>query len=193
MKKTTPFIIITMLSLALLVGCSTTDPQRPPSQSELKFFDVTTNYVPRVTVDPATQQPVTNIEPSYVFKPNALSQQTSETVGSVVGLGIPGWSALATALVSGIFGVWGTRRSRQANASAETLAQIIETGQQVLLTAPNGAELAAQWKAWMIKHQAETGTIADVSKLVANYVDTDEARKVAEQIAALLKGTTAQK
>ena len=194
-------LFIISLAAALFTGCAS-GPQKPPSPTEAKFFDITTNYVPTLSAttnavvapDPVTQLPVTNysvltitnLTPEYIFVPNTNAAGTAQTVGAITNLAAPGFGALATSIIGGLFGIWGTLRSRKANQTASALAQIIETGEQVLLTSPNGPELAAQWKAWMVKHQAETHTISEASKLVANIVDTEAARQAAEQIAAII-------
>lgn len=185
-------MLVTLLAF-MLVGCTSTEPQRPPSTTEQKFFDIQTNRVPVVTaVNRAEGTNVvvtytTNIVEQYVMKPNAVAQETAATAGTVGNLITPGAGGLVGTLVGGIFGIWGALRSRRSNQMSAALAQIIETGQQVLLTAPNGAELASQWKTWMVKHQAETGTIADISKLVANIVDTEDARSAASRITEIIR------
>lgn len=185
------FAALLLCSFALiLAGCATSGPQNPPTATEQKFFTIETNYVPVVetrTSEAGTPVTVTNFVPEYVFLPNTNAAGIAATTGGITGLGAPGYGALATAVVSGIFGLWGMLRSRRSNQTAATLAQIIETGEQVLLTTPNGAALAQQWKAWMIKHQAETDTIGQASQLVANIVDTEDARQAAAQILALLE------
>lgn len=200
----TLFLAAFPLTLLLLVGCSSL--QKPPSDTEQKFFTVQTNYTPVVaavtnlvvSVDPATSQlitnrvvsSVTNLNPQYVFLPNTNAQDTSATAGALASLISPGGGAIVGSVIAGIFGIWGVLRSRRSNQTAAALAQIIETGEQVLLSLPNGAAISAQYKAWMIKHQAETNTLAEASKLVANIVDTDDARQAAQKIAELVAKTS---
>lgn len=199
-------ILFTLGLITLLVpGCASNAAQRPPSALEQKFFAVTTNYVtevhtltntvtvtnvvagvPQVSTNYLVTT-VTNVTPSYNFAANTNATQTANAAGATTNLFAPGLGALITSIVTGLFGLWGTWRSRRSNQTAETLAQIIETGQQVLLTAPNGPALAAAWKAWMVKHQAETGVIANASQLVANVVDTEQAKAAAEQIVRLMQ------
>ena len=67
------------------------------------------------------------------------------------------------------------------------LAQIIETGREVLQATPQGRLLDDRWKAWMIQHQAEQGVIEDVLKLLARVVDNDSAKTAAEDLLALME------
>lgn len=196
------FLLLALLTL--IAGCATAGPQKAPTAFEQKMFVIETNFVEEVRWQTNTitvtnliagvPTPVptmvitvtTNLTPVYNFTPGQNATATAATAGATTNLFAPGLGGLVTSLLGGLFGLWGTLRSRRANRTAESLAQIIETGQQVLLTAPNGAQLAASWKAWMVKHQAETGVIADASKLVANVVDTESAREAAARIAQFL-------
>lgn len=200
---------VALLCLGLTTGCASTGPQRPPSAFEQKFFTILTNYVTEVAfetnaitvtnvvqgipvVTPALQVVITtNVTPTYEFTPNTTAAATATTSGTATNIFAPGFGGLVTTIIGGVFGLWGTLRSRKANKTSEALAQIIETGQEVLLTVPNGADLAAKWKAWMIKHQAQTGVISEASKLVANVVDTDDARDAAAKITAILNASKA--
>lgn len=183
-----------------LVGCGTTA-QRPPSPTEQKYFEIQTNYVPVVvlvtnTPAPVTNgalvtlsapmvQAVTNQQEQYTFVPNnnaKLVATTGGAVGNVWGVG----GAVGGGLL-GLFTLWGLFRSRKsAVASAEELAQIIETGRQILRAMPEGAKYEAAWKDWMVKHQSETQTIAQVSQLVALAVDNDKAKGAAQTIVNLI-------
>lgn len=194
-------LLIVLLALPIFIaGC--VGPQSAPTAWEQKFFDVETNYAPKIVVvtntvvkpDPVTQIPVTNYTvvlatnniPEYVFSRNTNADETANLVGNILNIAAPGIGSIFVAAIGGLFGLYGTLRSRKSNQTAAALAQIIETGDQVLLSLPNGPALAEQWKAWMVKHQAETGTIAQAANLVANIVDTEDARKAAAQITALI-------
>lgn len=186
----------------LATGCGT-PAQRAPSATELKYYDVKTNFIEVVAVvsnAPAAGetsnaqrstlnvQPVTNRVEEYTFTPNAHAQLTANTgaaVGNIWGVGAP-----VGAGILGLFSLWGLWRSRKsAVASAAELAQIIETGRQVLRAMPNGEKYEAEWKAWMVKHQAETETIAAVSQLVANSVDNEKAKGAAQSIVNLIESS----
>jgi len=190
-----------MLGL-LATGCGTTA-QRAPSATELKYYDVRTNVIEVVavvtnapetgeTLNPqpstVTVQTITNRVEQYTLMPNANAQLTASTgaaVGNIWGVGAP-----VGAGILGLFSLWGLWRSRKsAVASAAELAQIIETGRQVLRAMPNGEKYEAEWKAWMVKHQAETETIAAVSQLVANSVDNEKAKGAAQSIVNLIEAS----
>lgn len=178
------------LSVCLLSGCASSDsePQRPPSAVEQRFFDVTTNVADQVVTTTNEQgEPVitTNRVETYVLTPNTRAgaiQGIGATAGSFFGVG----GAVGTAL-GALFGLWGLYRSRQSTNTSQELAQIIETGRQILRSLPDGAKYEAAWKDWMVKHQAETGSIAAISALVAEVVDNDSARGAAEQIIKLIE------
>lgn len=201
-RKSPKLKTLTLLAAAgaavLLIGCAAT--QRPPAEIEQRFFDVKTNVsqtvevVPEViavtntadgTVVPLTNYlTVTNITESYVLTPNEKAQAVT-AIGATVG-NYWGFGGAAAAIIGGIFGLWGIWRSRQATATNAELAQTIETGRAILRALPNGDKYEAAWKDWMVKHQAETETIATISTLVATAVDSDSARGAADQIVKLI-------
>jgi hypothetical protein len=139
-------LVLATLGLGL-VGCGTPG-QRPPSATEQKYFDVVTNVVPVVITgtNPETleTETVTNYAEQYTLTPNQNASATVATgaaVGSIWGAGTTVGAALL-----GLFTTWGVWRSRkQPVATAEELAQIIETGRQVLLSLPDGAKYEAAW------------------------------------------------
>jgi hypothetical protein len=193
--------LLGLIGLMLVTGCGTPG-QRPPSPTEQKYFEVVTNLVPLVlyvtnttettetTAGTVAVTPVTNYVEQYDFTPNQNAQATVATgaaVGSIWGAGTTVGAALL-----GLFTTWGVWRSRkQPVATAEELAQIIETGRQVLLSLPDGAKYEAAWKDWMVKHQAHTGVISQVSQLVATAVDKDKAKGAAQAIVNLIAAAQA--
>ena len=195
---TIPLVLLVGLLAFSFTGCST--PQKPPTPTEQKYFEIRTNTVEVVAlvtnVLPATAttvaavrvEPVTNRVEQYEFVPNANAQLVAST-GAAVGTTIsPVAGGVVGAAIMGLFSLWGLFRSRKAAvASAEELAQIVETGRQILLSLPDGAKYEAAWKAWMVKHQAETQTIAQVSQLVALAVDNDKAKGAAQTIVNLIQ------
>lgn len=190
------FLLLGLLALGA-TGCSTTGGQRPPTNGEVKYYDITTNVVEVVALrtnrteatetTPAsvTVTPVTNRQEQYTFVPNAAAQLTAATgtaVGNIWGVG----GAVGGGIL-GLFTLWGLWRSRKNSvATAAELAQIIETGRQLLLTMPDGAKYEAAWKAWMVKHQAQTQTISQVAQLVALSVDNDKAKGAAQSLVNLI-------
>lgn len=186
-----------------LVGCST--PQRPPSLTEQKYFDVKTNVVEVVTVvtntveatetTPAvvTVTPVTNRVEQYDFTPNQNASAVATTGAAVGSIWNPVAGGVVGAVIAGLFSLWGLFRSKKREAdqqiTAMELAQIIETGRQVLLSLPDGAKYEAAYKDWMVKHQAKTDVIAQVAQIVAAGVDNEKARGAAQTIVNLIRAT----
>lgn len=216
-------------SVLALPGCGTT-----PSAFEQRFYDIATNYTPRVVVVTNTTPiyltnhvmavewrtnvindtqisvvpvtvtqsvltvsyltntvTVTNLIPQYVLTPNA----SAGAVGQVAGVAASPWGAggLATGAVGAIFALWAGYRNRQLGGkndalsqSAGTLAQIIETGREVLKTTPQGQQADAAFKQWMIQHQNITGTLGQISGIVADEVSNEEAKRAANDIKALV-------
>ena len=53
-------------------------------------------------------------------------------------------------------------------------------------TTPQGEQAANALSAWMVSHQAATGTIAQISTIVKSAVDNEQAQEAAGQILALI-------
>jgi hypothetical protein len=184
-----------LVSLLFILGCKS----GPPTAIERSLFNVQTNYTPSiilvtntVTVTNEAKIPVqvpvtnfvTNLVAQYIYTPNTNAATVAETggaIGSLFGVG-----GIASTALAGLFGLWAQMRSSKANKTSAVLAQIIETGGEILKTTPQGAQLADRWKTWMISHQAEQGVISQVTGLVANVVDNQDARDVAAKLTTLM-------
>lgn len=206
----TTLIAVLALSAATLIGCASTTPTKLEQKLfdiQTNIVEVVktntvfkTNYVvqtvqniiplPTGSVTNYTvitnavavpiQLPATNYIESYAFKPNetaATIQTTGGMIGSFFGAG-----GLVTTLLGGIFSAWAAWRSRKNGQTAVALSQIIETGSEVLKSLPQGAAYDAAWKSWMQAHQAETGTIQNVLKILQNVTDNSTAQKAAKEI-----------
>lgn len=201
------WLVLGLLAFGLM-GCAS--PQRPPSVAEQKYFEIRTNVVEVVTtvtnIVPATEttvaairvEPVTNKVEEYEFTPNANAGTLATTSAAVTSIWNPVAGGVVGAAIAGLFSLWGLFRSKnKATAeradvnqiTAEELAQIIETGRQILLKLPEGAKYEAAYKAWMIKHQAQTGIIAQVAELVSASVDNEKAKGAAQTIVNLIQQT----
>jgi len=145
---------------------------------------VITNLVPVISTT-SNLVPVTNLAELYGYKPNTNAAAVVDTVRSIGGYF--GFGDLAAILTGGAVSLWGLLRSRKFKMTAEALSQIIETGSEILKSTPQGQPLDAQWKAWMVKHQAETGTIQSVLKILNSSTDNQEAKSVAEQLIKILQ------
>lgn len=218
-----------------LAGCTTTP---TPTKWETKFFDIQTNYIPKIVVI-TNVVPATNVVEQVVYKTNQVDQYHLEIVpvtntlvetvlrtnvvsltnqveiyhytpgtnaamvGGIAGTAAApfGWGGVVGTGMAGLFAAWAAYRNRQnaaraaglgvdyaqSQATAAALAQIIETGRQVLQTTPQGQAIDAQWKQWMIQHQVETGTIQNVLGLLNNVVDEASAKVVASQLSSMIQ------
>ena len=132
---------------------------------------------------------VTNQVEAYTFVPGTNAVAVTETAREIGGLWGP-WGELIGLILGGVFGIWGLLRSSRANKTAAVLAQVIETGKQLLRLTPQGNELDATWTAWMKEHQRETGTMLAVIQLLNNVVDEPSAKQVAAELRKLIEERT---
>ncbi|RPJ19252.1 MAG: hypothetical protein EHM35_20890 [Planctomycetaceae bacterium] len=204
-KLSTAFLL-----LLALTGCSSA-----PTRLERKFFDITTNTFPQVTlvtnivsISPTNSLPmsptgklstlkpqlgsqtnvvtVTNLIEAYTYTPNTNSAVLVATAARAANLFGP-WGELVGVLLGGLIGGYGLLRSSRASKTAAALAQIIETGRQVLQSTPQGQVLDAKWKIWMMQHQAEQGVMLDVIRLLHNAVDSQSAKQVAQSLITMME------
>lgn len=152
-----------------------------------------TNTVP-VIFTVTNLLPMTTTVTQYVMSPNALAQGVAGAAGAASNLGAPGIGGLVSAGLLGALSIWLSYRNRQfagqndiLTQSAGVLAQIIETGREVLSTTPQGQQAANAFTQWMVSHQAATGTIATISNIVKSATDNEQAQKAADQILALIQ------
>lgn len=136
----------------------------------------------------------TNLVPVVTAAPGDVSKAVAGTAGGIANTFLPGTGALVTESLLGLLTIIFGYRARQFSGqnsvlsqSAGVLAQIIETGREIMAKTPQGQNAANQFTAWMVKHQAETQTIAQISKLVSDTVDNEQAKKAADQILALIQ------
>jgi hypothetical protein len=192
-----PLIFLFLFLVLFLSGCSSA-----PSRLEQKLFHIRTNQLPTVTlatnIVPAYPDPTpsagsnppitwhtnitvtTNTLDSYTYTPSAPATQVVS-----VASGLGPWGHLASVIIGGLLGAYGLLRSTRSAKTAAVLAQVIETGRQVLQSTPQGQALDQQWKAWMIQHQAEQGVIPDVIKLLSKAVDEPSAKLTAQDLLSL--------
>ena len=202
--------LLFVFAIAFLTGCA----GGPPTKLEQKLFSVQTNVVATpatqtnvVTVTNLVRQVVTetnqvhqlvletnlvpqvvtftNLVPAFVtvtnyqYAPNATVQTGTSILGAV-----PGYGGLAAAVLGGIFGLWGTLRSSNANKTSATLAQCIEVARNLIAT-QQGQQVADKFKSWLMEHQQDMGVINSVAALVDNAVDPAAAKTVAAQLLKL--------
>jgi hypothetical protein len=197
----TPLLIVVIFA-ALIIGCATA----PPTRWEQKLFTIQTNVVYVTNVIPVIDYVTndanfvvvrtnwvqrTDVVETYDMKPGPNADAIVET-GRVVGNIAGGWGGIVGTVLAGVFGLWASLRSRKSNQTAAVLTQIIETGRAILQTTPQGQQLDEKWKTWMISHQAETGVITEVMKLVNSVVDEPTAKATAAKLLELMQPTPAQ-
>ena len=210
------FLLVGVGFAAALVGCGTV-----PTKLEQKFYDIETNTLPRVVVvtnvvpvyvtntlpqaTSAAGVPTnaievvswrtnvvvqTNFVEAYTYTPNTNAARLVSTASSAASLFGP-WGELVGLVLGGVIGGYGMLRSSRASKTAGVLAQVIETGRQVLQATPQGQVLDEQWKLWMMQHQAEQGVMTDVLKLLQSVVDEPSAKLAAEGLVDLVNERTA--
>lgn len=138
----------------------------------------------------------TNLAPSYTMVPGKNAQTVAE-VGGAVG-NLFGVGGLASTIILGLFSAWAGIRNRQyagqndaLTQTAGVLAQNIQTLRQVIQTTPQGAQLGALIKQYLITHQAQAGVVEQVSGIVKNVVDNESAKAAADEMLKLLQLTKA--
>lgn len=129
---------------------------------------LTTNVV---TVQHEVTVITTNQVDGYDFKVKPSIAADTQVVGAVANTAAPGYGTLIAGALAGILGLWGSIRSKQASTAQDVstnLAQVVETGRNIIQSLPNGAAIGAKYDAWMQDHQQAEG----VAQAVAKVVDT---------------------
>lgn len=123
---------------------------------------------------------VTNTPETYNFAPGA-NQQNIKDIGGTIG-NLFGVGGIATTVIGALFSLWGFVRSKKTYATAADLTQIIETVRSFVRQLPNGSAYDSALVNFMVQHQAEAGTVNQISQIVANEVNTSDAQVAAEHI-----------
>lgn len=194
---------VLVLMAAVLVGCSTT-----PTKFDTTVANVETNYVPKLVLQTnvvtllLTNNVVsyqtnvvvaTNLVPIYTLTPNQWATNVSTVAGTVGNTFLPGSGGLITSGLLGLLSIFLGWRNRQMSGqnstlsqAAGSLAQIIETAREVMSSTPQGQKAADAFTQWMLTHQAQAGTIAEITKIVKDSTDNVQAQAAANQILALM-------
>lgn len=173
----------------------------------------TTNYATVVVtnvIDQVTQRPVwvtnfaqvteyatnvvtsTNQVPIYQLAPGKGSEAATAIGGTVAA---PfGWCGVVSLVLGALGTTYLSWRNKAlagsvatANAVSETLAQNIQTLRRVIETTPQGAQLGALVKQYLMQHQTENGVIQQVAEIVADVVDEPSAKLAAQEMQKLLQ------
>lgn len=155
-----------------------------------------TNYVtvptPTTNVVMVTNQVVSG----YTLSPNSTSAAVAGVAGAASNLAAPGIGTLVTGGLLGLLSIFLGFRNRQMNGqndalsqAAGVLAQTIETGRDLMSKTPQGKQAADAFTQWMVSHQAETGTIGQITQIVKDSTDNVQAQAAANQILQLIGQT----
>lgn len=151
-----------------------------------------TNITSTVTFQ-TNQVMATNLVPVYTETIKTNTTATVGAVGSVVDIFAPGTGGLVTSGILAALSIFLGYRNRQfagkndaLSQSAGVLAQIIETGREVMAKTPQGQQAANAFTQWMVTHQADTNTIGQITQIVKSTTDNSEAQRAADQILALI-------
>jgi len=206
---------LAIVALAVTVGCTTTPTalDRAVSTVQTNYVPMLvlhTNVVTEVqtvTVTNSVGIPIpifvtnttsvvvlqTNQIPQYVLTPSPTATGVASVAGSVGNFVVPGTGGLITSgllAALSIFLGWRNRSMAGKNTvlsqSAGVLAQIIETGREIMSKTPQGQSAADAFTRWLVAHQAETDTISAISQIVKDNVNNNEAQAAANQIIALI-------
>jgi hypothetical protein len=119
----------------------------------------------------------TNWVPQFTYVPNAAATNYAGIAGTLSNFGLPGVGSLVSMGVIGALGIWGKLRG---NKVAGALAQGIETARTVIQTTPQGQQLDANFKAWLVAHQSAAGVINAVTGIVNSQINTPTGEAIAQ-------------
>lgn len=138
----------------------------------------------------------TNLIPVYSETANTNIAGAISGAGSVLNTFLPGIGTVVSTGLLGVLSIFLGVRNRQYSGqndalsqSAGVLAQIIETGREVMSQSPQGQAAANAFTQWMVTHQADTNTIATISQIVKAATNNTEAQAAAGQILGLINQT----
>lgn len=153
-------------------------------------------YVTNIVIAPASVTNyliVTNIAAVPYLVPNTNATAIAGSAGAIVNSFVPGLGSLVTEGLLAALTIFLGIRNRQFSGRNSTLSQaagvltqIIETGREVLSKTPQGQQAADAFTAWMVTHQAQTDTIAEISRIVQATTNNTEAQQAANQILQLI-------
>lgn len=155
----------------------------PVQVTNFTTHEITTTNVINVPV----VQVFTNFveQTNFVYAVNDKTKAEVSTVSTLATAVAGPYGALAGAVLSGILGIWGTLRSRQATTLGTVAAnstQVIETARNIIRSMPNGSQIGAQFDNWMMTHQQDAGIANEVASIVDAVVDPSHATHAASDI-----------
>lgn len=138
---------------------------------------IQTNYVPKIVDEEVL---LTNRVEKYQLTPNSNAQATAAAAGTIGNVIVPGSGGLIVGIVGALFAAYGRLRSYKATGTV--LAQNIATIRQVLQSIPDGAKYDQVIVQYLKDHQNEEGVLEQVTDIVTNLVNNQEAKGAATEI-----------
>lgn len=204
-------ILITLTSIVLVVtGCKLFGASpTPPTPTEARLFDITTNITPQVvtqtnvvtsvrvvTVTNSVGIPVmttntfnttnvvtqTNQVADYQYTPKPAAVATVEGIGNAASPFTAGWGTIISSALVGLYGLWAHLRSTKQTATSSALTQEIEAIRSFILTLPQGTKIDAAVTQFMQQHQVEAGVANQVLNLIQGFSSDATVTGVAAQL-----------
>lgn len=189
--------LILTATILVVTGCKMFGANpTPPTPTESKFFDITTNETPKVVqqTNVVTQYNVvtltnsvglvtfttntffstnvvqtTNVVDAYEYTPKPAAVATIGAVGTATSPFTAGWGTLISGALIGLYGLWAKLRSTKMTATSSALAQEVEAIRSFILTLPQGTKVDAAVTQFMQQHQVESGVASEVLNLIKGY------------------------
>lgn len=206
-------------AIVLAAGCKLfgSNPT-PPTPTEARLFDITTNTTPQVvtqtnivtsvkvvTVTNEVGIPVmttnvfnttnvvttTNQVPDYQYTPKPAIESTISAAGTASGPFTAGWGTIAAGALSLLYGAWAHLRSTKSTATSSVLAQEIEAIRTFILTLPQGTKIDSAVTQFMQQHQVEAGVASQVLNLIKGFSSDSTVVGVAAQLQDAINALTA--
>ena len=173
--------LLSVLMLCLLSASAESQTLTFTNQASIPIY--TTITVPSLVVQYSYQNPnaaptTTNVAapiPSSVIGPvntdSTLKSVTPSLGGSIAGL-----------TVAALTGLFGYLKSSKSSTTSSTLSQEVETVLEFVKMLPNGATYNTALQNFMQKHQAETGVLTDVVKIIRDKTSNQVAKAAADNV-----------
>lgn len=220
-NKTVNWMLINLSAVAILfAGCKMFGANpTPPSPTEAKFFDISTNVVPQIvtrtnvvtttnvvnvpnpigggipffTTNFVTATNVveqTNQVEQYTYTPKPAAVATTTELGNAVAPFTAGWGSIISGALVGLYGLWAHLRSTKKGDTALALTQEIEALRDFVLTLPQGTKIDAAVTQFMQQHQMEAGVASEVLKLIKDNTSDPTVVGVAAQLQTAINDLT---
>lgn len=124
-----------------------------------------------------------NVLVSYTYTASTNAAAIGQTAGGIANLVAPGTGGIVSTIAAGLFGLWASLRSRRWKNAAAGLSQGIEVyGEVTKALGPQGEKVDGEVKAWLQKHQTQSGTFNEVLTLIQRTVSNEDAQAAAAKL-----------